>query len=170
MDVYKIIGRTSSLFDADISACENALGDALRNARVLVFGGAGSIGKEAVKQIFARRPAALHVIDISENNMAELVRDIRSSMGYIEGETLFLPLDMASPETGAFLAAQPGYDYVLNLAALKHVRSEKDAWSLMRMAQVNVFNTMQSLEQARAARQPDGRHQAHRRGCAVPRP
>jgi FlaA1/EpsC-like NDP-sugar epimerase len=151
MDVYKIIGRTSSLFDADVSAQEKVLSDALAGARVLVFGGAGSIGKEAVKQIFARRPTALHVIDISENNMAELVRDIRSSLGYIEGETLFLPLDMASPEAAAFLSTQRGYDYVLNLAALKHVRSEKDAYSLMRMVQVNVYNVVGSLGQARAA-------------------
>ena len=56
----------------------------------------GSIGREVVGQIFKRAPAALHVIDLSENNLVELVRDLRSTLGYIEGETLFMPLDMAS--------------------------------------------------------------------------
>src|SRR5262249_31110884 len=125
-----LIGRARSLFTTDMQKHTRDIQTALTGARVLVYGGAGSIGKELVKQIFAFDPAALHVIDISENNLTELVRDLRSSRGYISGETQFLPIDMGSPEAKTFLASQPRYDYTLNLAAMKHVRSEKDPYSL----------------------------------------
>lgn len=148
MNVNALIGRERTLFEADIAGHEKELSAAIGGARVLVFGGAGSIGKEVALQIFRRNPAALHVVDISENNLVELVRDIRSSLGYSAGETQFLPLDMGSVETGAFLASQAPYDYVLNIAAMKHVRSEKDAFSLMRMVKTNILDTLTTLEQA----------------------
>ena len=96
--------------------------------------------------IFRRRPAALHIIDISENTLVELVRKVRSSDGYSDGDLRFLPLDIASVEARAFLAGQPPYDFVLNFAAMKHVRSEKDEFSLMRMIKVNVLDTRKTLE------------------------
>ena len=150
MNVNQLIGRDRQLFVDDIGAHEAELAHAISGSRVLVFGGAGSIGKEVVLQIFRRNPAALHVVDISENNLVELVRDIRSSLGYIEGETAFLPLDMGSVETRAFLASQAPYDYVLNIAAMKHVRSEKDAFSLMRMVKTNILDTLTTLNYARS--------------------
>ena len=152
MNVNELIGRERIMFADDIAAHESALSQAIAGSRVLVFGGAGSIGKEVVIQLFRRNPAALHVIDISENNLVELVRDIRSSLGYIEGETVFLPIDMGSVEARAFLAAQKPYDYVLNIAAMKHVRSEKDAYSLMRMVKTNVLDTMATLEYSRSVK------------------
>ncbi len=152
MNINELIGREHVMFADDIAAHETILAQAITGSRVLVFGGAGSIGKEVVFQLFRRNPAALHVIDISENNLVELVRDIRSSLGYIEGETAFLPIGMGAIETKAFLASQRPYDYVLNIAAMKHVRSEKDAYSLMRMIKTNVLDTMATLDYARSVK------------------
>lgn len=82
--------------------------------------------------------------------MVELVRDIRSSFGYIDGDFQTFALDIGSLEYDAFIKADGRYDYVLNLSALKHVRSEKDPYTLMRMIDTNIFNTektiMQSIE------------------------
>jgi FlaA1/EpsC-like NDP-sugar epimerase len=100
------------------------------------------------KEIFKRNPKKLHVVDISENNMVELVRDIRSSLGYIDGEFATFALDIGSIEYDAFIKADGKYDYVLNLSALKHVRSEKDPFTLMRMVEVNVENTDKTLLQS----------------------
>jgi FlaA1/EpsC-like NDP-sugar epimerase len=88
-----------------------------------------------------RNPRVLHVVDISENNLAELVRDVRSSMGYIQGDFRAFALDCGSVEFDAMHAAHGPYDFVLNFSALKHVRSEKDPFTLMRMIRVNVLNT-----------------------------
>jgi FlaA1/EpsC-like NDP-sugar epimerase len=115
----------------------------------LVIGGAGSIGQAVVKEIFKRNPQILHVVDISENNLTELVRDLRSSLGYISGDFATLALDSGSLEFDAFLKSQNGYDYLLNLSALKHVRSEKDPYTLMRMINVNICNTEKSLLQSK---------------------
>jgi FlaA1/EpsC-like NDP-sugar epimerase len=140
-DVLAIIGRQQPLFVNDVHRLGQAMGEAVAGARFLVVGGAGSIGGEVVRELFRRRPRALHVVDISENNLAELVRDIRSSLGYIEGDFRTFALDGSSAEFDALVAANGPYDYVLNFSALKHVRSEKDAFTLMRMIRVNVFNT-----------------------------
>ena len=119
-------------------------------SRFLVIGGAGSIGQAVTREIFRRNPKLLHVVDISENNMVELVRDIRSSLGYIDGEFATFAIDCGSAIFDAFISSGPGYDYVLNLSALKHVRSEKDPYTLMRMVDVNIFNTDNSMRQAKA--------------------
>ncbi|MFM5344960.1 UDP-N-acetylglucosamine 4,6-dehydratase [Aeromonas veronii] len=118
----------------------------MTNSRFLVLGGAGSIGQAVTKEIFKRNPRKLHVVDISENNMVELVRDIRSSFGYIDGDFQTFALDIGSIEYDAFIKADGAYDYVLNLSALKHVRSEKDPFTLMRMIDVNVFNTDKTIQ------------------------
>jgi FlaA1/EpsC-like NDP-sugar epimerase len=89
-------------------------------------------------------------VDISENNMVELVRDIRSSFGYIDGEFATFAVDCGSAIFDTFVLNGQGYDYVLNLSALKHVRSEKDPFTLMRMIDVNIFNTDKTIQQARA--------------------
>ena len=80
------IGRDADLFNSDIAIHEQELTKLVQGSRFLVIGGAGSIGQAVTKEIFARSPKLLHVVDISENNMVELVRDIRSLLGYIEGE------------------------------------------------------------------------------------
>lgn len=148
MDILKLIGREKKLFENDIKKHEAQLGKAISSSTFLVLGGAGSIGQAVTKEIFKRNPLKLHVVDISENNMVELVRDIRSSLGYIEGEFKTFALDIGSIEFDAFIQQDGKYDYVLNLSALKHVRSEKDPFTLMRMIDVNVFNTDKTLLQA----------------------
>ena len=151
MNVRQILDRPYDLFAADVASQHAAIDAAIAGARVLVIGGAGSIGREVAVEVFRRQPAALHVIDISENSLVELVRRVRSVEGYTDGEVRFLPLDIASVEARAFLAAQPNYDFVLNFAAMKHVRSEKDEFSLMRMIKVNVLDTLETLRFARTA-------------------
>lgn len=148
-DVLRLIDRDSPLFAGDISRLEKELGGIVRRSRCLVIGGAGSIGQAVTKEIFKRDPAVLHVVDISENNMVELVREIRSTVGYGSGDFRTFAVDCGSPEFEALFAAEGPYDHVFNLSALKHVRSEKDPFTLMRMVQVNVFNTLKTLDLAR---------------------
>lgn len=146
--ILTLIGRTDALFTQDISNHEVELSKIVSESRFLVLGGAGSIGQAVTKEIFKRNPKKLHVVDISENNMVELVRDIRSSFGYIDGDFQTFALDIGSLEYDAFIKADGEYDYVLNLSALKHVRSEKDPFTLMRMIDVNVFNTDKTIQQS----------------------
>ena len=150
MDILNLIGRETALFANDISAHEADLRDLVSASRFLVVGGAGSIGQAVTREIFKRNPAALHVVDISENNLVELVRDIRSTLGYIDGDFRTFAIDCGSAEYGALMKMGTQYDYVLNLSALKHVRSEKDPFTLMRMIEVNVLNTIATVQQARA--------------------
>jgi len=148
MNILSLIGRNKELFIDDIMSKEEELSQIVSSSRFLVIGGAGSIGQATTKEIFKRNPLKLHVVDISENNMVELVRDIRSSFGYIDGDFQTFALDIGSIEYDAFWEADGDYDYVLNLSALKHVRSEKDPYTLMRMIDVNIFNTDKTLQQS----------------------
>jgi FlaA1/EpsC-like NDP-sugar epimerase len=150
LNALNLLGRHEPLFNQDISQHDVALHDMLANARCLVIGGAGTIGQAVTRELFKRDPAALHVVDISENNMVELVRDIRSTIGYGKGDFRTFAIDCGSPEFSALFQAEGPYDYVFNLSALKHVRSEKDPFTLMRMIQVNVFNTLSTLRMAKA--------------------
>ncbi len=146
--VLSLIGRQNELFEQDIASHEQALSRIVASSSFLVIGAAGSIGQAVTKEIFKRHPQKLHAVDISENNMVELVRDIRSSFGYIEGDFQTFALDIGSVEYDAFIKEDGQYDYVLNLSALKHVRSEKDPYTLMRMINVNVLNTDKTIQQA----------------------
>ncbi len=148
MNILKLIGRDSELFEDDIKTYGKELDEIVKNSRFLVVGGAGSIGSAVVKEIFKRNPKKLHVVDISENNLVELVRDIRSSLGYIDGGFKTFALDIGSDIYDAFIRNDGEYDYVLNLSALKHVRSEKDPYTLMRMIDVNIFNTDKTISQS----------------------
>lgn len=148
MDILKLIGRSQPLFEKDISTHESALGKKVADSSFLVLGGAGSIGQAVVKEIFKRNPKKLHVVDISENNLTELVRDIRSSFGYIDGDFQTFALDIGSVIYDAFIEQDGAFDYVLNLSALKHVRSEKDPYTLMRMIEVNILNTEKTILQS----------------------
>jgi FlaA1/EpsC-like NDP-sugar epimerase len=143
-----LIGRQKELFSQDMNDYEKDLERIVASSTFLVIGGAGSIGQAVTKEIFKRNPQKLHVVDISENNMVELVRDIRSAYGYIEGDFQTFALDVGSVEYDAFIQADGKYDYVLNLSALKHVRSEKDPFTLMRMIDVNILNTEKTLLQS----------------------
>ncbi len=148
MDILKLIGREKELFVDDLNKYEEELNRIVNQSRFLVIGGAGSIGQAVTKEIFKRSPLKLHVVDISENNLVELVRDIRSSYGYINGDFQTFALDIGSAEYDVFIEEDGKYDYVLNLSALKHVRSEKDPYTLMRMINVNIFNTEKTIKQS----------------------
>jgi len=145
MDYLKIIGRNNELFNEDVDSNDLILRDIISKSNFLVIGGAGSIGQSVAKEIFKRSPKSLHVVDISENNMVELVRDIRSTLGYIDGDFRTFAIDCGNFEFEALLKSN-AYDYVFNLSALKHVRSEKDPYTLMRMLEVNIFNTVKTLQ------------------------
>jgi FlaA1/EpsC-like NDP-sugar epimerase len=146
--ILSLIGREKELFIQDVADNQDDLSRIVSSSSFLVIGGAGSIGQAVTKEIFKRNPQKLHVVDISENNMVELVRDIRSSYGYIAGDFQTFALDVGSVEYDAFIQVDGKYDYVLNLSALKHVRSEKDPFTLMRMIDVNVLNTEKTLLQS----------------------
>ena len=148
MDILSLIGRCEPLFDRDFKRLDEQLQSVVGESRFLVIGGAGSIGQAVTREIFKRKPKVLHVVDISENNMVELVRDIRSTLGYIDGEFKTFAIDCGSHKFEVLFAAEGPYDYVFNLSALKHVRSEKDPYTLMRMIEVNIFNTLKTLSMA----------------------
>lgn len=147
-NILSLIGRKNELFEIDITNFDSLLSVEVEASSFLVLGGSGSIGQAVTKEIFKRNPQKLHVVDISENNMVELVRDIRSSFGYINGDFQTFALDIGSIEYDAFIKSDGQYDYVLNLSALKHVRSEKDPFTLMRMIDVNIFNTDKTIQQS----------------------
>ena len=150
MDFFEITGREESLFSADLNNLDGTLTRKVRGSRFLVVGAAGTIGQATVKEIFKRDPALLHVVDISENNLVELVRDLRSSFGYGNGEFATFALDCGSEEFAA-LCRNGSYDFVLNLSALKHVRSESDPFTLMRLTRTNILNSVITARLARAS-------------------
>ena len=133
MNILSLIGRKSELFCEDIASKSLKLQDLVSESRFLVIGGSGSIGQSVTREIFKRDPRALHVVDISENNMVELVRDLRSTAGYGSGDFKTFALDCGSVDFETLMANEGPYDYVFYLSALKHVRSEADPYTLMRM-------------------------------------
>lgn len=149
MAILNLIGRNNEIFLADINSYSDKLKEVVSESTFLVIGGAGSIGQAVTKEIFRRGPKSLHVVDISENNMVELVRDIRSTLGYGSGDFKTFAIDCGSNEFKAFISNQDSYDYIFNLSALKHVRSESDPYTLMRMIMVNIFNTLDTLSLAK---------------------
>ncbi|WP_059369206.1 UDP-N-acetylglucosamine 4,6-dehydratase [Treponema endosymbiont of Eucomonympha sp.] len=148
-NILSLIGRNAPLFTYDIDIHESDLQVLVASSRFLVIGGAGSIGAAVVCEIFKRGPKLLHIVDINENNLAECVRDVRSSLGYITGEFATFAIDCGSDIFDSFISSGSGYDYVFNLSALKHVRSEKDPFTLMRMIDTNIFNTDKTIKQAK---------------------
>ncbi|MEO5355183.1 MAG: polysaccharide biosynthesis protein [Magnetococcus sp. XQGC-1] len=142
----RILGRSLSLFQADMEQHRQALEAAIVRARILVIGAAGSIGSAFVEQLLPFSPATIHLIDPSENNLVELVRTLRSSDQPIPDDFRTFAIAMGSREFAHFLASAPPYDAVVNFAALKHVRSERDPFTLMRLLHTNVFALQETLE------------------------
>ncbi len=131
--------RRSSLLDEDVKQHEAVVDEQLRGSRILVVGGAGSIGSATVTELAAHAPRQLHVVDVDENALTELIRDLRSRDAVSPGTDLrTTPMDASSPSIRRLFEANDGYDHVLNFAAVKHVRSEKDVFSLLRMFDVNL--------------------------------
>jgi nucleoside-diphosphate-sugar epimerase len=133
-------GRNTSLFAQDVSTHKHGLLSAIAGRRILVTGGAGSIGSATLELLLGYAPAAIHVIDIAENGLVELVRDFRSRpQPIITGEFRLLPIDYGSAATERLLQSEAPYDLVLHFAAHKHVRSEKDVPSVIQMLDTNVI-------------------------------
>jgi len=141
----KILGRKKNLFLYDFNKNKKYLESEISKSSFLIIGAAGSIGKAVSYEILKRNPKKIHLIDISENNMVELVRNIRSSIGYIKGEFKTFEIDVGSHEFENFYKNQ-SYDYVFNFSALKHVRSEKDPYTLSRMIKVNILNPLKLIK------------------------
>lgn len=145
MNLLNLIGREKKFFTTDLSLYEKQIIEYISKSKILIIGGAGSIGQAVTKEVFKRNPKTLHVVDLSENNLVELVREIRSTFGYITGEFKTFAIDVGSFEFDALMNSEKSYDYIFNLSALKHVRSEKDPFTLMRLIQVNILNTLKIL-------------------------
>ncbi|MDB4132534.1 UDP-N-acetylglucosamine 4,6-dehydratase [Amylibacter sp.] len=149
MDIARLIRRDTDLFLDDLAKLDEQLSEVVSGAKILIVGAAGSIGQAVTMELLNRHPKALHAVDISENNLVELVRFVRSSVGYISGDFRTFAIDCASLEFDFFCSAEGPYDYVLNFSALKHVRSEKDPYTLMRMVEVNINNALKILKVAK---------------------
>ena len=149
LNFLSAIGRSQALLVDDVQGESCHIQKLVSQSRFLIIGGAGSIGSAVSREVFKRNPKSLHIVDISENNMVELVRDLRSTVGYGDGDFKTFAVDCGSVEFEALVAKEGPYDYVFNLSALKHVRSEKDPYTLMRMIMVNVFNTVKTLRMAK---------------------
>lgn len=133
-------GRDDSLFAEDIRRSNSILRERITGKRILVIGGAGSIGSSTVRSIIPFAPAALHVVDQNENMLTELVRDLRSRFdGVALGDFRTVPINFGGPIMQRYIREQDPYDYVLNFAALKHVRSEKDCFSVLQMIETNAL-------------------------------
>jgi FlaA1/EpsC-like NDP-sugar epimerase len=148
MKILSLIGRSDELFQSDVDRLDDYLSAEVNCSSFLVIGAAGTIGQAVTREIFKRDPKVLHAVDISENNMVELVRDLRSTAGYGSGDFKTFAVDCGSLEFDALMIKEGPYDYVFNLSALKHVRSESDPYTLMRMIMVNVSNTIKTLRLA----------------------
>jgi FlaA1/EpsC-like NDP-sugar epimerase len=139
-------GRKHSLFRNDLAAREAEVRSKIDGRRILVIGGAGSIGSATVRELCRYTPQALHVLDISENNLVELVRELRgASLPLRIADFRALPVDFGTEVCHRLLLEQPPYDFVLNFAALKHVRSEKDVYSLLQMLDTNIVKQVRLL-------------------------
>lgn len=141
-----VIGRSKNLFEEDLEASNRYLTEVVSSSRFLVIGGAGSIGQGVCEELFSRHPISLHVVDLSENNMVELVRRLRSSRGGEGTDLRTFAIDCGGVEFRALMACAESYDYVFNLSALKHVRSEKDPFTLMRLVNVNILNVLKTIK------------------------
>ena len=133
--------NSSNVFALDMESHKGALQTSIVGKRFLIVGGAGTIGSAVANEIIMRGPEAVHIVDISENNLVETVRYIRSSTSF-QNELLTFAIDVGGKEFDALMEHMPAYDYILNLSALKHVRSEKDPFTLNRLIDVNIFNAL----------------------------
>jgi len=146
--ILKILGRKERFLDNDYDNVQSSIKKTINESRIIVLGGAGSIGSKVVKELCKYDPKLLHVVDINENDLVELVRNIRSSIGYTKGEFETFAIDIGSKHFESLIKKYQNYDIWLNFSALKHVRSEKDPYTLMRMIEVNIINTYKTLELA----------------------
>jgi FlaA1/EpsC-like NDP-sugar epimerase len=133
-------GRDQSLFANDMETHDPNLRNAIAGARVAILGAAGSIGSALVSRIVEYGPAHLALIDLSENSLVEVVRDLRSRPGLAPiGDLETLPIGLGSREFERYFADREPFDIVFNLCAIKHVRSERDPYGIARMVDTNIL-------------------------------
>lgn len=143
----KVINRPESLFLADIKANEEKISKEINGKSVLVIGGAGSIGSSFIKAVIKFNPAKLVIVDLNENGLAELTRDLRSdSQIKVPDVYLTYTLDFADPIFEAIFREHNGFDIVANFSAHKHVRSEKDKYSVEALLKNNVIKAKKLLD------------------------
>ena len=142
-----ITNRPTSMFKTDIEKQASALSNKLSNKSILIIGGAGSIGSSFIKAILPFRPKTLVVVDINENALAELTRDLRSTKDlFVPDDYITYPMDFASPVFEKMFRKHEGFDIVANFSAHKHVRSEKDIYSIEALLQNNVLHAKRLLD------------------------
>ncbi len=135
------------MFLEDIEKNKETLKRKIENKRVLVIGGAGSIGSSFIKAVLPFRPTCLVVVDTNENALAELTRDLRSTKGmYVPDDYITYPMDFASPVFEKIFRNRGGFEIVGNFSAHKHVRSEKDIYSVEALLRNNVLNAKRLLD------------------------
>ena len=147
--ILKLLEREKKFFLNDFYNYESIIKKNIKNSKIIIIGGAGSIGSSVVKLILKYDPKLLHIVDINENKLVELIRFIRSSIGYTKGKLETFPIDVGSTSFKKFIHKNIGYNVWLNFSALKHVRSERDPFTLMRMLEVNFENTYKMLALAK---------------------
>lgn len=133
-----VIHRQESMFAKDIESNKGELTDEIEDKSVCVIGGAGSIGSSFIRAILPFKPSKLIVVDLNENGLAELTRDIRSTEGlYVPEEYRAYTLSFADPIFERIFREEQGFDIVANFSAHKHVRSEKDKYSVQALIENN---------------------------------
>ena len=143
----KVAKRIGSMFAEDIENKKQELSEKIYKKSILVIGGAGSIGSSFIKAILPFKPASLVVVDTNENALAELTRDLRSTKDmYVPDDYITYPMDFASPVFEKMFRKRGGFDIVGNFSAHKHVRSEKDIYSVEALLQNNVLHAKLLLD------------------------
>jgi Predicted nucleoside-diphosphate sugar epimerases len=139
--------RSNSLFATDIEANKSKLTEEIEGHSVLVIGGAGSIGSQFIRSVCQFKPAKLVVVDLSENGLALLTRDLRSSYGmYVPQDYRTYTLNFADPIFERIFREEKGFDIVANFSAHKHVRSEKDKYSVQALIENNDIKAKRLLD------------------------
>lgn len=141
-----VTGRGQSMFTPDIEANYERLSREIRDKTVLVIGGAGTIGSSYIKAVLPFEPRTLVVVDVNENALTELTRDLRSSGDYVPADYVTYPMNYADAVFEKMFRARGGFDIVANFSAHKHVRSEKDAFSVEALLENNVLRARKLLE------------------------
>lgn len=143
--ILEILGRKTELFNQDLEKSDSEIRNKIKESSFLILGAAGSIGKAISKEILERNPRLVHLVDISENNLVSIVRELRSNFLTSKSNFESFCLDIGSSIFSKFLKNKK-YDYVLNLSAMKHVRSERDPFTLMRMLKTNIHNSLKVID------------------------